>query len=198
MVLDVCLIVIFIIAVLSGRKSGLFRTVARFLSLGLAAVCTSLFGETLRTWLSGFSIYNTAIEKLTAFVENAVAAGKTSLVEPFLQEADMAIDLAAQGILDTLLTGITFAVFSVLLRILIELLDKFLFHLPLVRPVNRILGMVLSFLFTAVVSYLVIGVLGGFAMCSESAFISDQMQNSVLVRGMYENNIVLQLFLRKG
>lgn len=194
MILDALLVVVFIISILSGRKTGLFLTVARVLSLLAASLLTALFGKNILAFLESSSLYDTLMQKLVSVVEKAVKSGETVLLSPFLEKANMVSELAAKGIADMIFSAIIFVAFSLLVRILIRLINKFICHLPLVGSANRFLGMAVSFLFTLVISYLVIGLVGGAAMCSEVEFIKEQMTSSVLIRYMYENNIVLNLF----
>ncbi len=200
MLLDIFAIIILIIAVISGRRSGLFRTVARLLSFVLAALCTSLWGDKLKTWMSETKLYERAFEKLSRAVGEALNKGETKLLEPFLKETEAmhAADTVAQGVADSFLLILCFVLFSFGIRLLIEVLDKLVFHLPLIRPLNRVLGMIFSFVFTLLTLYLVIGALGGVAMYVAADFMEAQMQSSILVRAMYENNIVLNLLIGKG
>ncbi len=200
MLLDILVIVILLIAVITGRKSGLFRTVARFLSLITAGIFTSLWGEKLCSFIASSKLYEEMLLKLTESVEKAVTNGKTEILSPFLREAGVlsATETAAQSMLDTFLSVCIFVLFVLLVRILIEVLDKVIFHLPLLRPLNRFLGMLFSFVFTLTILYLILGVVGGLAVFSDAGFWAEQMQSSVLVRAMYDNNIVLKLISGKG
>ncbi len=200
MILDIAVIVILGIAAFGGRRSGLFRTVARLASLVLAAVGVFLWGDALKEWTLGTPWAKSMLASLTDAVESALESGQTVLIEPFLPESTVshAAEVAALGIADMILSVLCFVVISAAVRILVEVLDKLVFHLPLVRPVNRILGMAFSFGFTAIILYLVVGALGGLSMYTDNAFFSEQMQSSVLVRGMYENNIVLNFLNEKG
>ncbi len=194
MILDVALIIIFVISVISGRKAGLFLTVARLGSLLLASICTALFGKQILSFFQSCSLYDFLAEKVEGVIENTVKAGETALFAPFLEEADMVTGVAAGGITDMFFTALIFVLFSVLVRILIRVINKFVCRLPLVGQVNRFLGMAVSFVFTGIVAYLVIGIFGGIIMCSDAMFLQEQMASSFLVRAMYENNIILKLF----
>lgn len=200
MLLDIFVIVILVIAVLGGRRSGLFRTVARLVSLFLAGAGNFLWGETLKAWIYETDWFKSAFSALTDSVSETLESGGNVLLSPFLPEGTMAsaAETAAWGIADMVLSVLCFVVMLVAVRLLIEILDKLVFHLPLVRPVNRILGMTFSFCFTAIVLYLIVGALGGLSMFSGNGFLAEQMQNSILVRFMYENNIVLQFLSGKG
>ncbi len=194
MILDFVFVLLLIFSVISGRKAGLFLTVARLGSLVLSFVLTALFGNKILLFLQGFSFYDMVAMKLTDVIENALKTGETALIAPFLEEANMAIELAAKSMADMIFTALIFALFSFVVRISIRLIDKCICRLPLVGTANRFLGMAVSLLFTVIISYLIIGFFGGIVMCSDAEFLREQMVSSVLVRFMYENNIVLNLF----
>ncbi len=200
MILDIILIVILVGAALLGRRNGLFKTVALLLSFVLAAVCTALLGGSIRAWATGTALYTDMHGNLTEAVTGILESGKTELIEPFLQEgaSAQAAALAADGIANAVLSLLIFVAFFVLIRICITLLDKTVFHLPLIRPVNKLLGMLVSFCFALIVLYLAVGAIGGIALHAENSFFAVQLQDSILVRSMYENNFVLDILKGKG
>lgn len=200
MILDALVIILLVFSAWKGKKIGLFRTVARFLSFVLAMLGTTLWGDAVLSWFQKTPLYAETLTRVIAFVDSTLEKGETAILKPFLfGEAGAAFSRsAAENILHTFLSVLCFLAFLLLVRILIVVIDKLVFHLPLVRPLNRGLGMVLSFVFTAVMLYLVVGALGSMTAIWESGFLSEQMKASILVRHMYENNFVLNLILRKG
>jgi len=166
----------------------------------MAGVFTSLWGEKLQAFVSSSNVYEEVVLKLTKSVEKAVTSGKTEVLAPFLHDTGVlsTAETAAHSMMGTLVSVCIFVLFVLLVRILIEVLDKGIFHLPLLRPLNRFLGMLLSFIFTLTILYLIIGTIGGLAVFTDSQFWAEQMKNSVIVRIMYENNIVLKLISGKG
>ncbi len=199
MLLDGVLVLICLFAILRGKKMGLFRAVAGFLSFGTAVLATTLWGEKIRLWIYKMPWYPDMLKKLTETVEEAIAKGDTHLLVPFSGGAGASAlaEGAAAGLAETILSGLLFAVVLLGVRLLISVLDRLVFHLPVIRPVNRLLGMLLSLAFTICIAYLVIGVTGGLGLFDSMDWLSGQMQSSVLVRRMYENNILLALITGK-
>lgn len=195
MILDFIAVLILIAAALAGRRSGLFRVVAGLLTFVLAGVCTAVFGGSIRAWVMGTAVYSDATAKLSETVQKMLESGETALIEPFLspEVTGNVAEAAAAGIADSLLSVLIFIVLLTVIRLVITVLDKTVFHLPLLKPVNRFLGMAVSLAFALAVLYLAAGALGGMAMYTESVFLAEQMQTSVLVRFMYENNFVLDI-----
>ncbi len=200
MILDALVIIILVVSAWRGKKIGLFRTVARLLSFILAMLGTTLWGDAVLLWFQKTSLYDMALKKVIAFVESTLEKGETAILKPFLiGEAGAAFtESAAENILHTFLSVLCFLAFLLLVRLLIVVIDKLIFRLPLVRPLNSGLGMVSSFVFAAAILYLLVGALGSITAIWESGFLSQEMQSSVLVRHMYENNFVVNLILRKG
>lgn len=200
MILDGILILILVLSVLGGRKTGMFRMVARLISFALSWILTVMWGEDVKAFLMESAMYKTARETLTARIAEAAAEGKPGIFKAFMDISggSAAAEAAAQGMLDMLLTAISFFLFLCLVRLLIEVLDKTVLHLPIVRPVNALLGMAVSLLLSLSVLYILTGAIGGAMLTAESEFWRQQMESSYLFRGMYENNIVLNWIFKKG
>lgn len=199
MILDGILLLILILAVFRGRKTGMFRMITKLLSFLLAWVCTSLWGNHLKTFLESTSLYQSIADALSLRIAEALLTEKQSIFKTIMESsAQNATQGAAHTILDMLLSGLVFFLFLCLVRLLVEVLDRTVLHLPLVKPVNSLLGMAVSLALTLCILYILAGALGGAMLCSETAFWREQMESSYLFRGMYENNIVLNLIFRKG
>lgn len=199
MILDGILVLILVFSVLHGRKTGMFRMVARLISFALSWILTSVWGEPVKAVLRETTLYQSAAETLTLRISEAAAEGNLGVFKAFmdLSGGNMATE-AVQGMMDMLLSAICFFFFLCLVRLLIEVLDKTVLHLPIVKPFNALFGMAVSLLLTLAVLYILAGALGGAMLCTESEFWRQQMESSYLFRGMYENNIVLNWILRKG
>ncbi len=194
MILDGLVILILLFAVLRGRKAGLFRILARFLSLAVALAGITLFGEHIRLWISRTSVYKDSFARLVEAVENGIAKGEYGLLTPFMgrMDAGLAAETVAGRIGDSAISVLIFLLLFFAVRLLILVLDKTIFHLPLVRPVNKFLGMALSFVFTACVLYFVLAGLGSLGAYQNTEFLAKQMESSLIARYMYEHNFVLQ------
>lgn len=200
MILDIIVIVLLVVAVMLGKKTGLFKIVARLLSFILAWVFMVLFGEGIRTWLIGTPFYAGLYGRLTKTVEEAVLQKKTALIAPFMGEGTtrQMAEMTTQSIANSILTVLIFVFFLLAIRFAIIILDKTVFHLPLVRPVNQLTGILASLAVTLLFIYLAVGIVGGMAMCAENGLLTEQMEASKIVRFIYENNFVLEILKGKG
>ncbi len=196
MLLDGILVVIVAVAMFTGRKTGLFHTVFRFLSLAIAGICTAVFGESLRNWMLKLPICKEGVLKLTETVEKCIQNGKTELLGPFASfvTTGKTAAIVSGKIAETVLSAILFVLFILAVRLGIALLDKTVFNLPVVRPINRLLGMLLSGVFALFLLFLAIGILGSFGVFTGGEFMEAQLESSALVKYIYENNPVLSLF----
>ena len=198
MILDGILILILLISVIMGKKTGLFRAVTRLLSTVLAIILTILLQEKVLLFLEGTPLYASALEKLAGNVEKMTANGQIGLLKPFMALGDVtAADIAAR-MAESIVPVLIFILLYIGIKLLISVLDKTIFHLPLVKPINKILGSLWNGIFTLFIVYLVIGVAGGLSLFSTNAFLAAQMEESFLVHGMYTNNIVLNFLFKKG
>lgn len=199
MILDGILILILVLSMLGGRKTGVFRMAARLVSFALSWFLTAMWGRMVKEYLKSTPLYLSALEKLSERITEAVAEGNPGIFSSFLNPAGQnAAFVAAQGMLDMLLSGVIFFLFLCLIRLAIFVIDKTVLHLPIVKPVNKFLGMAVSGLLALAILYIVAGAVGGAMLCAESEFWRSQMESSYLFSGMYENNIVLNWIIRKG
>ncbi len=198
MILDGILILILLISVIMGKKTGLFRAVTRMLSTVLAIILTILLQEKVLLFLEGTPLYASILEKLAGNVEKMTTNGQIDLLKPFMALGNVgAADIAGE-MAESIVPVLIFILLYIGIKLLISVLDKTIFHLPLVKPINKILGSLWNGIFTLFIVYLVIGVAGGLSLFSTNAFLAAQMEESFLVHGMYTNNIVLNFLFKKG
>lgn len=198
MFLDALLIILLVFAFIRGKKQGLFRAITRLLSLFISAGASFAFHDKVNLFLRKTPLYETMLEKLTENAATVLESGDTTLLRPFLKSANMLPNEVAERMAGMLVSIITFILIYVLVKLLIQLLDRTIFHLPLLKPLNRLMGSIWSVLFMIIIMYLIIGILGTLSVFTTTPFLAEQMQQSVLVRGMYTNNLVLKFLFQKG
>lgn len=198
MLIDAILILIFAAAVWRGRKTGIFRMVSRLISFVIAWVLVTVKREGLMGFLTEKGIYTAVYERLLVNVTSASQKGEGGMLSAMQMAGTKAAEGFATRLTEMLLVAATFFVIVIVVRILIYILDKTVLHLPLVRPLNSVLGIAASLALTFVLVSLIIGAFGGTLLCAESEFWRGQMESSFLVRNIFENNTVIEWLTGKG
>ncbi|MDD6309187.1 MAG: CvpA family protein [Clostridia bacterium] len=198
MILDGALIIILIIAMANGKKYGLFRMITKLIA-GLAALLATvaLRGQVV-AFVQGTALYPWLVTQITPGIEKALAQGNTLFLQPFIRAGGAVPQILAESAIGTILSVLTYVILYALIKLVIYVLDKSVFHLPLLKPINKLLGMAWNLVCALFVCYLVIGICGGLSLFSTVDFLASQMQSSFLVKYMYTHNILLDILFLKG
>ncbi len=192
MILDGILLLILAIAAFLGRKTGAFRMVMRLAAFAVSWICMALWGGKMQVFFQKTGAYETLYQRLVSTLQG----GESGTF--FGAAQGQAAEMLARSMADSIGTAASFIIIWFLVRLLIWILDKTIFHLPVVRPVNAFLGIAVSLAITVIILYAVVGAVGNTLAFSEAPFWQEQMASSQLVRGMYEHNFVLHWLLKKG
>ncbi len=198
MILDGIAILILVISVVLGKRTGLFRAITRLISSVLSIGLTMFLDDKVLALLKDTPLYTGLLDALTKKVEQTVQSGKLGLIQPFMTAGGIEVSKIAERMASSIFSVLIVIVLYIAIKLVISVLDKTVFHLPLIKPINGILGCVWNLIFTLVIVYLAVGICGGLSLFSTNAFLAGQMESSVLVRGMFTNNIVLNFFMKKG
>lgn len=154
-----------------GYRKGLIYTVIHLVSFALCTIATFL----LLPWVRSTVSYQRAVTTMTRAIQETVPLDKTLL-----------------GFVCAILTG--FLLFLVL-RVCISLVGRLLggvAKVPVIKQVNKLLGAVFGLVFGLAVILALLGIFRLVQPAWSEAKIFLMIEQSLYVRAMYENNVLLQ------
>lgn len=194
MILDLIFIAGLILMAVKGKKKGIVNIVMGLVSGILALFLVFTFQADIKEAVSKTQIYEKTRVVITEKIDEAIVKGTEDniLLRPFLEESGVS-GVAAEKIMSTFSLVLTFILAFALLRIVCFILNG-IFHFPVLRLFNGVLGMVWNGALVILVTYAVLAVAGQITVAGESKFFLSQMESSVVVKNMYENNLLINMF----
>lgn len=182
---DIILVAVIAVFALRGAKRGFARSVVGMISTVLSIVV----GALLYRGVSGI-IYSSPIgEAVRKGIESFLAENTSGVVSGLIN---------MQGGLDVLtmlsVNAISFVVVIVLSKIIVSLIGgavNIASRLPLIKQANSLMGMAVGILSGCVFCYIAAGVLS--AMGANFPSLIKIIENSVIARLFYENNVITSI-----
>lgn len=209
MILDIILIALFVLAFFIGYKKGFVKSVWKITALILTIVLILILKTPAVKFLSGTNLAVTINTKISESLPQGggVNIAQTLNLPEFLQgEVDSQIT-TAQGlpISDTVNSSLTSLFITIIacvgLFIIIRLILAAVFmiitavtELPLIKGVNKLVGGLLGAVNILFIVYLLLAVMSLFASADNMLF--EEINNTQLVKYLYNYNILLQLFMK--
>lgn len=209
MILDIILIALLVLAFFIGYKKGFVKSVWKITALILTIVLILILKTPAIKFLSGTNLAVTINTKISESLPQGggVNIAQTLNLPEFLQgEVDSQIT-TAQGlpISDTVNSSLTSLFITIIacvgLFIIIRLILAAVFmiitavtELPLIKGVNKLVGGLLGAVNILFIVYLLLAVMSLFASADNMLF--EEINNTQLVKYLYNYNILLQLFMK--
>lgn len=209
MILDIILIALLVLAFFIGYKKGFVKSVWKITALILTIVLILILKMPAVKFLSGTNLAVTINTKISESLPQGggVNIAQTLNLPEFLQgEVDSQIT-TAQGlpISDTVNSSLTSLFITIIacvgLFIIIRLILAAVFmiitavtELPLIKGVNKLVGGLLGAVNILFIVYLLLAVMSLFASADNMLF--EEINNTQLVKYLYNYNILLQLFMK--
>lgn len=209
MILDIILIALLVLAFFIGYKKGFVKSVWKITALILTIVLILILKAPAVKFLSGTNLAVTINTKISESLPQGggVNIAQTLNLPEFLQgEVDSQIT-TAQGlpISDTVNSSLTSLFITIIacvgLFIIIRLILAAVFmiitavtELPLIKGVNKLVGGLLGAVNILFIVYLLLAVMSLFASADNMLF--EEINNTQLVKYLYNYNILLQLFMK--
>lgn len=209
MILDIILIALLVLAFFIGYKKGFVKSVWKITALILTIVLILILKTPAVKFLSGTNLAVTINTKISESLPQGggVNIAQTLNLPEFLQgEVDSQIT-TAQGlpISDTVNSSLTSLFITIIacvgLFIIIRLILAAVFmiitavtELPLIKGVNKLVGGLLGAVNILFIVYLLLAVMSLFASADNMLF--EEINNTQLVKYLYNYNILLQLFMK--
>ena len=125
------------------------------------------------------SFFDKAIEGANSVMSDSIAA---------------ITDNIAKSVLTLLVSVILFILSLIALKFVTRLLDG-VFRMPGLNFLNSVGGMIWGILVALIISYTSLAVISSLALFNDSTIFSKQLESSIIVRGMYEENPVIKYFM---
>ena len=165
-----------------GAKRGFIRTLMGLSSTLLSLIISMLLYRPVSIFLSASPLKDTVRTYIEKFVNENVDA-----VSAFLLQNSM--DTASQIVIDAL----SFAAVIILAKIIIGIAGRALnviAKLPVIHQANSLLGLIIGAISGILICYIAVGVIG---VTAEHSQISKEIENSMIVSYLYQNNIITEL-----
>lgn len=193
--MDIAVLVIIGVFVILGWKKGMVKMGFRLISLGLSLGCAWAFHPYLSEFLKKTPLY----ERLFSSAIKQTEPGAD--LPGMLLGVKNAIGNAVAGYLtELLLNGISFLFIFLLARVVVFFLSKvlnFVASLPVLGVFNRLAGITIGFVEGLLVVWILLAVLVTVPVLRESKDIGYAVEQSLVARGLYQNNPILNAFMPK-
>lgn len=205
--LDIIVVIVLVLFLLYGIRTGLVR-----MALRMGAVLLSILLAWLLYPIVSEVFSNFFLESLSQVIqENYIAPnldgmlgsaeGVPVFLQGFLQSgAEAAMQTAAESMSDSVAglilnvaAFLTVFLFSRLVLLLLTHVLDVITRLPLIKQCNKLGGGVLGFLEGGLAVYMILAVVFLIAPIRDSEMFQQQMQNSVITRQMYNNNMIIKM-----
>lgn len=210
-ILDIILIALLILAFFIGYKKGFVKSVWKIAALVLTIVLMLMLKTPAVKFLSGTGLASTVNTKISETVSLPQGGGVNiaeTLNLPVFMQGELNDQITAtQGLTinDTVNSSLTSLFITIIacigLFIIIRLVLAAVFmiisavtELPLIKGVNKLVGGLLAAVNILFIVYLLLAVMSLFAPADSALF--DEINNTYLVKYLYNYNILLQLFMK--
>lgn len=209
--LDIILIALLLLAFFIGYKKGFVKSVWKIAALILTIVLMLMLKTPTVNYLSGTSLASKINDKISETVSlpqgGGVNIAETLNLPVFLQGEvnDQIAEEQGAAISDTVNSSLTSLFITIIacigLFIVIRLVLAAVFmiitavtELPLIKGVNKLIGGLLAAVNILFIVYLLLAVMSLFAPADSKLF--EEINNTYLVKYLYNYNILLQLFMK--
>lgn len=195
MIFDLIFIAVLVFMIISGKKRGLVNVILGLVSGILAIILAFTFQADIKEAVSKTDFYTRTQTEVCTAVEEKIsdAAEDMGLLAPLVEEG-----LSAQEITDRVMGScvsvLIFIAAFIVLRIAGAVLNG-IFHLPVLKFFNGIAGMLWGAVIVIAVTYTILALAGQIPALCQAEFFKSQMQSSQLIKNMYENNLLVKIFI---
>nr|QGT51015.1 hypothetical protein Firmicute1046_0910 [uncultured Firmicutes bacterium] len=205
--LDIIVVIILILFLLYGIRTGLVRMALRMGSVLLSILLAWMLYPVVSDILSNFFLKGLSEMIRVNYIEPNLSGmlGSADNVPAFLQgflqsgaEAAMqsAAETMANNVAELILNVAAFLIVFLLSRLILLLLTHVLdiiTRLPLIKQCNKLGGGVLGLLEGGLAVYMILALTFLVAPIRDSEVFQQQVQNSVITRQMYNDNIIIKM-----
>lgn len=195
MILDLLCIILFVVALFIGWKSGLLYTVLSIGIFTLAILLTILFAEPVSAFIIEQPFTQNLIQNLAESLklnpESVLLPPSliSSISETLVETAEIIITKAVTALISILL----FFVIKFVLKFIKPLFKK-ITKLPIIRQVDGLLGLLMGGLLSLLMIMLAFTFLGIFSGSAFALWMHEQLQASRVAIYFYNNNIFHSIF----
>lgn len=222
MVLDIIIISLVLISGFIGIKKGMIVIITKIAGFILATVFAFIFYKSLATY---FIANYEFPSKINQSIKSAIASQKqeanekdeyinlSNIIEKFnltekinleeeqenLSEEKVLSDVIAEKITMYIMNIISFLIIFLCIVIIVAILSVILgaiFSLPLLNSLNKTGGFVAEIVLFVVKLWVILGIVSLLSPMSFMSWIVGLIDNSVIVKFLYNNNILMQLIYR--
>ncbi len=196
MIFDLIFLAVLVFMVISGKKRGLVNIIMGLVSGILAIILAFTFQADIKNAISETDFYEQTRTEICTMVEEKIndTTEDMGMLGALIEEGDTAGEITDK-VMGSLVSVLIFIAAFIVLRLACMVLNA-VFHLPVLKFFNGIAGMLWGAVIVIAVTYTILALAGQFSIIGEAEFFKSQMQSSLLIKTMYENNLLVKLFVK--
>lgn len=188
MILDLICAVLLVIFITNGMKKGGVRAILEVLSFVVTIVAVMLFKDKITGFIMGLEPVMKWIEALTEQLKGPMP----ELVDLIMPAGDMASSMVSI-IVNALGFVITYIIVNFILKAVLGVSD-ILTSLPIIRPVNRLIGGVVGGAKAVFIIWILMAVMLFFTASELYELYTTSLADSILAKILFNNNLLFTLF----
>lgn len=204
MIVDIILIALLALGIFFGYRKGLVGIFIGVISLILSIILAFMLQGPVSEYLYTTPIGTSIESSVTGFVEENINSNDNKendnkFLQDIIQSAtnsENTVKEASKNITLFILKGITFVGIFILVRIICYILQMILnivFDLPILSSVNKFGGIAINLLASLLKIWILLAAIQLISSVISIDFITNLINQSVLTKLLYENNILLNL-----
>lgn len=204
MIVDIILIALLALGIFFGYRKGLVGIFIGVISLILSIILAFMLQGPVSEYLYTTPIGTSIESSVTGFVEENINSNDSKendnkFLQDIIQSAtnsENTVKEASKNITLFILKGITFVGIFILVRIICYILQMILnivFDLPILSSVNKFGGIAINLLASLLKIWILLAAIQLISSVISIDFITNLINQSVLTKLLYENNILLNL-----
>ena len=224
-IFDIIVALILIFCIYCSAKKGFLGSSYKFFSIILTLILMFMFQTTISDWLRSTdvgkyietTIYDSLIKKsedtntseeITDDKENIFTSlGLPKIYDNLLKDEidsinntkDNIVKNVATALTDSLINIVSIIILYILIRFLLFLLYKitnFIFRLPILKSLNKLLGAVVGLIQGLFVVYILCALLIWFSPKNDTNSIQTTINDTIITQYFYNNNLLINFFIK--
>ena len=205
MVLDIIVVALVVVFALSGKKRGIVNTLLQAVSTVLSIIVAFVIKEPVTEFLKKTDLYEKTTVSLAEKIAPEITFGTDkglwgNIANRILEESSAVTDIAetsaeyiTNAVIGIIITLIVFIAAFAIIKVFSKVVNG-IFRLPGLNIINKVLGMAWGAALALFVVYLVLAI-GSVSFLENSLFFKEQIATSALTKYLYENNLLINIFM---
>lgn len=207
---DIVAIVFILIFVMSGIRKGFIHTLLHSASFFIAIVASFIFANPVINWISGSALGAAFRETVYNFILTPLKDAPGIILKDLslpdflirgISESEPVLKIAdalSQNITGVIISILVYLLLFIITKLILRAVDKSLglvTRLPIIKQLNSFLGGAMGFVTAILWIYVILSVIAALSFIPSVNILTENIANSYILKFLYENNLILGLFL---